>query len=114
MKLAAIRRIRPLRRMAVLTAALALAVPLVLAQLAASAPSVAAATSAASCPWLNQSLSIGQRVHMLMAQMTLADKINMVTGAGFSEPTCSTSRRSRACASPPSARRTVRSASVTA
>jgi beta-glucosidase len=90
MKLAAMRRTRPLHRMAVLTAALAVAVPLALAQTAASAPSVAEASSttdaSSSCPWLNQSLSIGQRVHMLMAQMTLADKINMVTGAGFSEP----------------------------
>ena len=39
-----------------------------------------------ACPWLNQSLPVGQRVSMLMAQMTLADKVNMVTGAGFSEP----------------------------
>ena len=29
---------------------------------------------------------MGQRVDMLMSQMTLANKINMVTGAGFSEP----------------------------
>src|SRR5258708_38988226 len=40
----------------------------------------------ASCPWLNQSLPVAQRVSMLMAQMTLADKINMVTGAGTSKP----------------------------
>ncbi len=39
-----------------------------------------------SCPWLDRSLPVRQRVSMLMAQMTLADKINMVTGAGFSEP----------------------------
>jgi len=39
-----------------------------------------------SCPWLDQSLPVRQRVSMLMAQMTLANKINMVTGAGFSEP----------------------------
>ncbi len=29
---------------------------------------------------------MGQRVQLLMSQMTLANKINMVTGAGFSEP----------------------------
>ena len=29
---------------------------------------------------------MGQRLQLLMSQMTLADKINMVTGAGFSEP----------------------------
>jgi beta-glucosidase len=45
-----------------------------------------AAASSASCPWLNQSLPVSQRLKMLMANMTLADKINMVTGAGTSEP----------------------------
>jgi beta-glucosidase len=82
MKLAAITRTVSLRRKAVLTAAVALAVPLALAQVATAAAPAASAT----CPWLNQSLSVSQRVHMLIGQMTLADKINMVTGAGFSEP----------------------------
>jgi beta-glucosidase len=86
MKLVAISRTRPLRRIAALAAALALAVPLALAETAASAPSAEAASASPSCPWLNQSLSTRQRVHMLLSQMTLADKINMVTGAGFSEP----------------------------
>ncbi len=45
-----------------------------------------AAASSSSCPWLNQSLPVSQRLRMLMAKMTLADKINMVTGAGTSEP----------------------------
>jgi beta-glucosidase len=45
-----------------------------------------AAASSASCPWLNQSLTVSQRVQMLLAKMTLADKINMVTGAGTSQP----------------------------
>jgi beta-glucosidase len=51
-------------------------------------PAAAAAGSAgsASCPWLNESLPISQRVSMLMAQMTESNKINMVTGAGTSEP----------------------------
>src|SRR5580693_5826589 len=44
------------------------------------------AASSASCPWLNQSLPVSQRLKMLMAKMTLADKINMVTGAGTSQP----------------------------
>src|ERR1700723_3630217 len=44
------------------------------------------AGSSASCPWLNQSLTVSQRVQMLLAKMTLADKINMVTGAGTSQP----------------------------
>jgi len=77
------------------TAAAALALPL--AALAAPASGATAlrgeeATAAkatadtASCPWLNQSLPVQQRVSMLLAAMTLADKINMVTGAGTSEP----------------------------
>jgi beta-glucosidase len=49
----------------------------------AGAPTTAADPS---CPWLNQSLPVSQRVQMLLAQMSLADKVNMVTGAGFSEP----------------------------
>src|SRR5260370_15144966 len=53
---------------------------------AATAARGLASASVASCPWLNQSLSVSQRVHLLLAQMTLADKISMVTGAGFSEP----------------------------
>ena len=57
---------------------------------AGSAPegsaSAGPAASTASCPWLNQSLPVARRVRMLLARMTLADKINMVTGAGTSEP----------------------------
>jgi beta-glucosidase len=49
-------------------------------------PSAGSAASTASCPWLNQSLPVSQRLKMLMGKMTLADKINMVTGAGTSEP----------------------------
>jgi len=73
------------RRSAALTGALALAV---LVAPAATAPAAAAPAAAASpsCPWLNQSLPISQRVQMLMSAMTLPDKINMVTGGGFSEP----------------------------
>jgi len=86
------------RTLATAAAALALALPLA----ALAVPSSGAAVSAgaaiqarttarttadtASCPWLNQSLSVQQRVSLLLAQMTLADKINMVTGAGTSEP----------------------------
>ncbi len=74
--------------MAVVAGALAVVLPAALAM--AGGPAAAAgasrAASDASCPWLNQSLPIGQRVNMLMAQMTLADKINEVTGGGFSEP----------------------------
>ena len=86
MKLVAITTTRPLRRIAALAAALTLAVSLAVAAAAASAPAVAAASASQSCPWLDQSLPVHQRVQMLLSQMTLADKINMLTGAGFSEP----------------------------
>ena len=48
-------------------------------------PATAAASHAAtstSCPWVTSTAPIPQRVAQLMSQMTLADKINMVTGAG--------------------------------
>src|SRR5271154_6742545 len=48
--------------------------------------SARSAASTASCPWLNQSLPVSQRLKLLMAKMTLADKINMVPGAGTSQP----------------------------
>jgi beta-glucosidase len=51
-----------------------------------AAPRPAASTSAASCPWLNQSLSVQRRVAMVLAQMTLGNKITMVEGQGTSEP----------------------------
>jgi beta-glucosidase len=83
---------RPRFRRMIVIAAAALALPA--AALAAASPGAAVAAGAsarvtadtAACPWLNQSLSVQQRVSMLMAQMTLPDKINMVTGAGTSEP----------------------------
>ncbi len=82
-----ITRGRHFRRLAVLGAALALTVPLVLSTTGASASATGSAAAASpSCPWLNQSLPVSHRVRLLLSQMTLADKINMVTGAGFSEP----------------------------
>ncbi len=74
-------------RAAMLGAIVPAAVCAALVAPAATAPTASAAGSASpSCPWLDQSLPIHQRVHLLMARMTLANKINMVTGAGFSEP----------------------------
>jgi len=63
-----------------------LAAPSSLTAAQAAGATARTTTGTASCPWLNQSLPVRQRVSMLMAQMTLANKINMVTGAGFSEP----------------------------
>src|SRR5580704_5346794 len=74
------------RRVAALAATL-VAVSLGLVATTSSASAASSGSPASlSCPWLNQSLSIQQRVQMLLGQMTLPDKINMVTGAGFSEP----------------------------
>ena len=49
----------------------------------ASASTVAASPS---CPWLNESLPISQRVHLLLSKMTLANEITMVEGQGTSQP----------------------------
>ncbi len=40
----------------------------------------------ASCPWLNTSLPINQRVSMLMAKMTLADKLDLMEGHNGDAP----------------------------
>jgi beta-glucosidase len=83
------RRGRRFAALAALVFAVALTLPLTAyAATAAGAAGAGAGGTATNpaCPWLNQSLPAAQRVQMLMAQMTLADKINMVTGAGFSEP----------------------------
>jgi beta-glucosidase len=68
-----------------LPAGLAVASPS-LASTGAAGAAARPAASSSSCPWLNQSLPVSQRLRMLMAKMTLADKINMVTGAGTSQP----------------------------
>ena len=44
------------------------------------------ATAGPSCPWLSQALPVAKRVAMLLAQMTLANKITVVEGQGTSEP----------------------------
>ena len=79
---------RHVPRMALVAGLLAVVLPvsLALAGGPAAAAGSARAGSTSSCPWLNQSLPISKRVSLLLAQMTLADKINEVTGAGFSEP----------------------------
>jgi beta-glucosidase len=40
----------------------------------------------ASCPWLNTSLPINQRVSMLLGQMTLADKLDLMEGHNGDAP----------------------------
>jgi hypothetical protein len=48
------------------------------------APALTASPAGPSCPWLNQSLPVSQRIGMLLPRMSLADKIDMVAGTGAS------------------------------
>jgi beta-glucosidase len=88
------RRARRLPPLVTITASLALLVPLSFAAPALAGPAhpgsaaAAAAGQAAnpSCPWLNQSLPISQRVHLLLSKMTLANEITMVEGQGTGQP----------------------------
>jgi beta-glucosidase len=71
-------------RMAAAAGFLAVALPAVLAATGglSSAAQGSASGTRAACPWLDRSLPSGQRVRTLLSQMTLADKVSMVTGAG--------------------------------
>jgi beta-glucosidase len=103
------RRARRLPPFATITASLALLATLSLPASALAAPALAgpaladtalagtahpgsAAAAAAgqaanpSCPWLNQSLPISQRVQLLLSKMTLANEITMVEGRGTAQP----------------------------
>src|SRR6266516_1476966 len=86
------RRARRLPPLVTITASLALLVPLSFAAPALAGTAhpggVAAAGQAASpsCPWLNQSLPISRRVHLLLSKMTLANEITMVEGQGTGQP----------------------------
>jgi len=75
-------------RLVVIAGFVAVTLPVALALAGGPASASGARTSAsdASCPWLNESLPIRARVSMLLSKMTLADKINQVTGGGYSEP----------------------------
>ena len=89
------RRVRRMPPLAIIAASLSVLFPL-----AAAAPASPAAASTApastapastgaaspSCPWLNQSLPISQRVHLLLSKMTLANEITMVEGQGTAQP----------------------------
>ena len=98
------RRARRLPPFAAVTASLALLAPLSLPAPALASTALAdtalagtahpgSATAAAagqaanpSCPWLNQSLPISQRVQLLLSKMTLANEITMVEGQGTAQP----------------------------
>lgn len=44
------------------------------------------ASASAQCPWLNDSLSVSDRVSMLLANMTLADKLDLMEGHNGDAP----------------------------
>jgi beta-glucosidase len=46
------------------------------------APVLTVSPAGSSCPWLNPSLSVSQRVGMLLPRMSLADKLDMLAGTG--------------------------------
>ena len=71
---------------ALLSAAGLLAVFVPAASAPAASPADSAPAATPSCPWLDSSLSVSARVQMLLPQMTLSNKLDLVTGAGFSEP----------------------------
>ena len=83
MRPALIRRLRIWGAVAALLSGLALVAVLVRGS---TAPAPSGTATAPSCPWLDSSLSVDTRVQMLLGRMTLDDKINMVTGGGFSQP----------------------------
>jgi beta-glucosidase len=85
------------RSLVTVTASLALLFPLSLAALGSPAAAstahpagIAVATAGQAtnptCPWLNQSLSVAARVHLLLSKMTLANEITMVEGQGTGQP----------------------------
>jgi beta-glucosidase len=60
-----------------------LGLAVVLAAIAALGGQSANARSAGNCPWMNTSLSAGDRAHMLVAAMNIDQKIKMVAGDGY-------------------------------
>ena len=70
---------RPARISLIAAVLVALSTPLLAVN--AAAPAASAATS---CPWVNSAAPISTRVSQLMAQMSLTQKIAMMTGAGGS------------------------------
>ena len=83
------------RSLITVAASLSLLLPLSLAAVGSPAaastahPAGAAAAGQATspdCPWLDQSLPIATRVHLLLSKMTLANEITMVEGQGTGQP----------------------------
>jgi beta-glucosidase len=71
---------------AALTAAAAAVLAVPLAATAATASPGGTAPATASCPWVSSRAPVAQRVAQLMSQMSLADEITMVEGAGTANP----------------------------
>jgi beta-glucosidase len=69
-----------------LVVALGLALPTAAAATPRSHARAHAAAQSPSCPWVGSSAPISQRVDEVIGNMTLADEITMVEGAGTSNP----------------------------
>ncbi|HWA67001.1 MAG TPA: glycoside hydrolase family 3 C-terminal domain-containing protein [Mycobacteriales bacterium] len=74
------RNTRPLRILLATTVLAASGIGLATATGASAAP--AAGSASAACPWLNPHLSASRRAHMVVARMTLAQKISELYGRG--------------------------------
>ncbi len=75
----------PARALTLITAAASLAALTVAVQPASAAPAAPAAPAAdAACPWVGSSAPISQRVSQLLARMTAAQKVTVLTGASGS------------------------------
>ncbi|HWB65241.1 MAG TPA: glycoside hydrolase family 3 C-terminal domain-containing protein [Mycobacteriales bacterium] len=74
------RNTRPLRVLLATTVLAASGIGLATATGASAAP--AAGSASAACPWLNPHLSASRRAHMVVARMTLAQKISELYGRG--------------------------------
>ncbi|MCW2911888.1 MAG: glycoside hydrolase family 3 domain protein [Actinomycetia bacterium] len=79
---------RPARSLTLITAAASLAGLTVAASLAGAVQPASAAPAApaanAACPWVGSSAPISQRVSQLLARMTVAQKVTVLTGASGS------------------------------
>jgi beta-glucosidase len=73
-------------RIALIGAAAALAALVALPATGAAGQATASAGTSTSCPWVTSTAPISQRVALLMAAMSLSDKISMVEGHGTTNP----------------------------
>jgi beta-glucosidase len=89
------------RTRTLVSATLITAASLGAATLASVAGPAQPAAASVSCPWVGSSAPISQRVSQLLARMTVAQKVTVLTGASGSSYVGYTPRPSGRCASRP-------------